>query len=65
MQQIDCTVLSSCHVSLPIPAASDLSPSPYHDQFALPRHMLVTARLRLTQRCARPTAPTMLNGRTA
>jgi len=46
MQQTDCNIFSSCHVSLPIPGCDRLSPYPYHDQFALfPCHTLVTARL--------------------
>jgi hypothetical protein len=44
MQQTDCNIFSSCHVSLPIPGCDRLSPYPYHDQFALfPCHTLVTA----------------------
>ncbi len=55
MQQNDCNILSSCHLSLPIPGCDRLSPYPYHDQFALfPCHTLVTASFGSSVwRCAR------------
>jgi hypothetical protein len=55
MQQNDCNILTSFHLSLPIPGCDRLSPYPYHDQFALfPCHTLVTARLRFVRLAVLP-----------